>query len=134
MEELKAKLADLKAKNRQHQERVESLSVELVKTRRERAEQQPLKSNLALEAATHLTNWLEMDICECEGSHYCGYSEVKWTRDALLVAAEQQSVPDVSALVEALELISDTDPDEGAAWFHEIADKALADYRKAGDQ
>lgn len=42
--------------------------------------------------------------------------------------------PDVSALVEALELISDTDPNEGAAWFHEIAYKALATHRKGEAQ
>lgn len=91
------------------------------------AEQQPIRSDLARNAANHLTNWLEMDICECEGRHYCGYNEVKRTRDALLDAAEQKSTacvgcegapvsgnspcavcgqkstPDVSALVEALE-------------------------------
>lgn len=38
--------------------------------------------------------------------------------------------PDVSILVEALELISDTDPNDGTAWFHEVAYKALATYRK----
>ncbi len=37
------------------------------------------------------------------------------------------------ALLEALELISDTDPDEGSAWFHEIAYNALAAYRKGGE-
>lgn len=68
------------------------------------AEQQPLRSNLALDAATHLTNWLDMNWCECEGGHTCGYNDVKRTRDALLVAAEQ---PDVTQLVEALEEISD---------------------------
>lgn len=36
MEELKAELANLKAKNRQRQERIESLSAELVKTRKQR--------------------------------------------------------------------------------------------------
>jgi len=35
-----------------------------------------------------------------------------------------------SELVEALELISVTDPNEGVAWFHEIAYKALAAHRK----
>lgn len=33
-------------------------------------------------------------------------------------------------LVKALELISDTDPDEETAWFHDIAHKALAVHRK----
>lgn len=40
----------------------------------------------------------------------------------------------VKALVEALELISDTDPDEGTAWFHEIAYKALAALGKQGGE
>ena len=31
----------------------------------------------------------------------------------------------IRELEEALHLIADTDPDDGAAWFHEIADKAL---------
>lgn len=35
----------------------------------------------------------------------------------------------VDVLVKALELISNTDPDEGTAWFHEVAHKALAAYR-----
>lgn len=55
---------------------------------RQPTEQQPINSNLALGAAKHLTNWLEIDICECEGGHSCGYNEVKRTRDALLDAAE----------------------------------------------
>lgn len=62
------------------------------------AEQQPIRSDLARDAANHLTNWLEMDICECEGGHYCGYNEVKRTRDALLEAAERQPAPDVAKL------------------------------------
>ena len=33
-------------------------------------------------------------------------------------------------LAGVLELISDTDPDEGTAWFHDIAHKALAAHRK----
>lgn len=44
-----------------------------------------------------------------------------------------KSVRSVNGLVEALELISDTDPDEGTAWFHDIAHKALANYHKQGD-
>lgn len=47
-------------------------------------------------------------------------------------SVEQQ--PDVAQLVEALELISDTDPDDETAWFHEIADNALAAYRKQGGE
>ena len=57
------------------------------------AEQQPLKSSLALDVATHLTYWMELDWCECEGGHTCGLNEVRRTRDALLVAAEQQPAP-----------------------------------------
>lgn len=55
-----------------------------------RCRKQPLKSSLALDAATHLTNWLDMNLCECEDGHTCGYNDVKRTRDALLVVAEQQ--------------------------------------------
>ncbi|MBS7349215.1 MAG: hypothetical protein KIG95_03485 [Comamonas sp.] len=44
-----------------------------------------------------------------------------------------EPAPDASVLVEALELISDTDPDEETAWFHDIAHKALESYRKGGE-
>lgn len=39
----------------------------------------------------HLTNWLELDICECEFGHNCGYNDVIRDRDALrgLIAAHQ---------------------------------------------
>lgn len=63
-------------------------------------EKQPIEPSLAFNASVHLTNWLNMNLCECEGGHTCGYNEVKRTRDALLVAAEQQPAPDVTALVE----------------------------------
>lgn len=58
----------------------------------------------------------------------------------LFVHGDYDSIKRVQALiferevlVKALELISDTDPDEGTAWFHDIAHKALAAYRKGGD-
>src|SRR5678816_3491045 len=41
------------------------------------AEQQSIDPGLALDAANHLTNWLDMDLCDCEGAHTCGYTEVK---------------------------------------------------------
>lgn len=100
------------------------------------AEQQPLKSSLALDAATHLTNWMELDWCECEGGHTCGLNEVRRTRDSLLVAAEQQPAPDVSALVEALEelidLMEDTRQGEYVpdSFTTQPARIALAAYRK----
>lgn len=50
----------------------------------------------------------------------------------LLAGVSAPAAPDVSALVEALEMISDTDPDEGTAWFHEVACKALAAHHKQG--
>lgn len=39
----------------------------------------------------HLTNWLELDICECEFGHNCGYNDVIRDRNALrgLIAAHQ---------------------------------------------
>lgn len=48
------------------------------------------------------------------------------------VYAAPQLPPDISKLVEALELISNTDPDEGTAWFHDIAHKALEAYHTEG--
>lgn len=89
------------------------------------AEQTSINPNLASDAAKHLTDWLEMGLCECGGVHSCGYYEVKRTRDALLVAAEQQECgccgqtvtcdgdcdsaeqhPDVAQLVEAMRMLA----------------------------
>ena len=47
-------------------------------------------------AAEHLTNWMDMDLCECEGAHTCGYQGVKKTRDqlrAMLTAATAPTEP-----------------------------------------
>ena len=55
-----------------------------------------LPSGLAAEAAKHLTNWLNMDLCECEGGHTCGATEVRRCRDQLLKAADAPS-PDHTA-------------------------------------
>lgn len=54
--------------------------------------------------------------------------------DMLAAAPAVQPTPSVAGLVEALELISDTDPDEGTAWFHEVANKALIAYRKQKEE
>jgi len=55
------------------------------------AEQTRINPNLASDAAKHLTNWLKMGLCECEGGHSCGYYEVERTRDDLLSAAERDA-------------------------------------------
>ncbi|HCP79384.1 MAG: hypothetical protein CML16_03300 [Pusillimonas sp.] len=51
---------------------------------------QQIPNSLAQEAAKHLTSWLDMDSCECEGiGHSCGRTEVKNCRDRLLEAAPE---------------------------------------------
>lgn len=62
----------------------------------------------------------DRNVCYGDGYH-----------DGLVDAWRDQ--PDITQLVEALELISDTDPDEGTAWFHEIANRALSAYREGGE-
>lgn len=37
--------------------------------------------------------------------------------------------PNTKVLLEALERIADTDPDAGIAWFHDVANKALEEFR-----
>jgi hypothetical protein len=39
-------------------------------------------------------------------------------------------LPEVSALVEALERIADTDPDDGTSWFHDQANTALSQLKE----
>ena len=47
--------------------------------------------SLMREAAMHLTNWLDMVECDCEGiGHQCGRTQVKSCRDCLLAALEQE--------------------------------------------
>ena len=47
--------------------------------------------SLMREAAMHLTNWLDMVECDCEGPcHQCGRTQVKSCRDRLLYALEQE--------------------------------------------
>lgn len=49
-----------------------------------------LSTTLAQEAAKHLTRWLDLDLCECEGpGHSCGRTEVLRCRDKLLAATAQ---------------------------------------------
>lgn len=140
-----------------HKEVLEADGVKLtpVYTTPQPAEQKPLEPSLAFDASVHLTNWLNMNLCECEGGHSCGYNEVKRTRDALLLPAEQKPAPDVAKLVEALEeglrAIGDhhapgdcyaTGPMTGdpfrdlvqcpACSFIAMCDDLLAAYRKGG--
>lgn len=108
------------------------------------AERKPLKPSLAFDASVHLSNWLNMNLCECEGAHTCGYNDVKRTRDALLVLAEQQPAPDVEALVEALEAIQKvathvgirTGIQAGTALgcIAAVCDVTLAAHRKQGGE
>ncbi|NGR09343.1 DUF2283 domain-containing protein [bacterium SGD-2] len=50
--------------------------------------------SLMREAAMHLTNWLDMVECDCEGpGHQCGRTQVKSCRDRLLAAAPQPAEP-----------------------------------------
>ena len=35
------------------------------------------------EAIRHMTNWLDLNDCECESGHQCGRIEVQRTRDQL---------------------------------------------------
>lgn len=123
-------------------------------TPKQPAEQQPIPSSLAYDASIHLTNWLNMNLCECEGGHTCGYNEVRRTRDALLAVAEKKQ--DITQLVEALRMLAvagnrlndeaeECTYDDGVAevasvdfWGDfrealEAADAALAPYRKRGD-
>ena len=67
-----------------------------------------LPSRLAASAAKHLSNWLNMDLCECEGGHTCGVTEVRRCRDQLLKAANAPA-PDereIATYREALEKIA----------------------------
>lgn len=56
-----------------------------------------LSTALAREAAKHLTSWLDMDFCECEGpGHSCGRTQVERCRDKLLASAERAEESDVA--------------------------------------
>ena len=60
-------------------------------------------------------------------------SEIEALRQSALRA--RSSAPSADKLriaVEALEEITDTDPDEGTSWFHERADQALAALKAEG--
>lgn len=122
-----------------HQDNKSGDHVQPLYTAPQTVEQKPIKSSLALDAAKHLTSWLEMELCDCEGGHTCGYTEVRRTRDALLAVAEQ---PDITQLVEALErLVGDVERAThvefgGTLWLKEkmaeidYARAALATHRK----
>lgn len=56
------------------------------------ADVRQLPRELLERLATHLSNWLELNDCECEGpGHYCGRTQVSTDRDELraLLAASQ---------------------------------------------
>lgn len=62
-----------------------------------RMERQPestlVPASVIKDAAKHLTAWLEMKECECEGIHICGYEQVRSCRDALLSAEQTMRWP-----------------------------------------
>jgi vacuolar-type H+-ATPase subunit I/STV1 len=45
-------------------------------------------------------------------------------------AQREEAAKEIKRLRGALERIADTDPDEGTAWFHEVARAALAEEKK----
>ena len=46
------------------------------------------------DAIQHLSNWLDLNECECESGHQCGRTEVERTRDQLRALAQQPEVAD----------------------------------------
>jgi len=91
---------------------------ENIDTSAERVHKNPI-AELMQEAAEHLTVWLELNLCECEGGHHCGYYEVERTRDALLFAAEQQPSPVVQ--------------EDPVAWIYSLGDQHAVELRHYRD-
>ena len=49
--------------------------------------------DLVKRAELHLSDWLELDQCECEGPHYCGRTQVSATNRQLRAIAAATSAP-----------------------------------------
>lgn len=92
------------------------LALDLEQARPAQTEQQPEQSALVLPRAQlerierRLTDWLELNCCECESGHLCGRNEVTADRDAIRAAlsapiaqtAPQQSDDSLIANAKAL--------------------------------
>ena len=71
-------------------------AISAMTTRPAQTEQQPEQSALVLPRAQlerierRLTDWLELNCCECESGHSCGRNEVTADRDAIRAALSAQ--------------------------------------------